>query len=127
VWLEAESDGSVVTARIRFEPGEGASGPRVAEHYLRLSDNLVWEDAVAGPAAEAAEKQVIARPVDGGVRVVLLSADNLHTLESGVLYELHLHRTSTEPASIGFDQSRGPLFAPDAASQGLRVGESLLF
>jgi hypothetical protein len=110
---------------LKYVRGEGASGPRVVELFVRLSKNLTYDDAEPGGAADRAGKDVVVQDKgDGLLRVLAYSSASLSELDTGDLVSLTVHKTGELPASAEI-LTDNPMFAPQAASDGLLVAEPL--
>jgi hypothetical protein len=119
--LHADDDSLVVS----YARGSEVTGPRVVELLIRHSEHLAFDSAVAGDATSAAGKELIVQERDARtLRVLLFSSSNTAALDTGTLATLRMKRTSAAPAHAEILLGQ-PMFAPQAAEQGLRVSDPI--
>ncbi len=119
--LHTDDDALIVS----YARGSEATGPRVVELFIRHSEHLVFDSAVAGDAATAAGKELIVQERDAQtLRVLLFSSSNALSLDTGTLATLRMKRSSAAPAQAEILLGQ-PMFAPQTAEQGLRVSDPI--
>jgi hypothetical protein len=114
------SDDDALVLHVDFASTQSAS-PRVAEIWVAHADGIVFESAEAGDSLTRAEKQLVAQERDGRVRLVVFSAGNTNSIESGTIAELRFRRNGAARARFEI-LSESPIFAPAKANQGLVIG-----
>ena len=121
--LEAQQ----LTIGLNFFLEEGRSAPRMAEIYLKTSDNLKFRSAQAGGAAQAAGKDVIAQPrEDQQVRVTVFSSNNLNNLTNGGLAQLIFEVVPGQGQEGSVEiVPKDAMLAPAGTGEGLELGERL--
>ena len=117
-----------VTVNLDFFVEEGREAPRMAEVYLKMSDNLKFLSAQAGSAAQEASKDVIAQARDGQqVRVTIFSSANLNTLPSGQWATLEFEVSSGDASEATLEiVRRDAMLAPPVTGEGLELGAPLV-
>ena len=117
-----------ISVNLNFALEDGREAPRMAEVYLKMSDNLKFLSAQAGSAAQEASKDVIAQARDGQqVRVTIFSSANLNTLSSGqwAVLEFEVTPSDASEATLEIVQSDAML-APPVSGEGLELGAPLV-
>ena len=117
-----------ISVNLNFVVEEGREAPRMAEVYLKMSDNLKFTQAQAGSAAQEASKDVIAQAREGQqVRVTIFSSANLNTLSSGqwAVLEFEVIPGDASEASVEIIQ-RDAMLAPPVSGEGLELGAPLV-
>ncbi len=117
-----------VTVNLDFFVEDGREAPRMAEVYLKMSDNLKFVSAQAGSAAQEASKDVIAQARDGQqVRVTIFSSANLNTLSSGqwAALEFEVNGSDASEATLEIVR-RDAMLAPPVSGEGLELGAPLV-
>ena len=117
-----------VLVNLLFDLEDGREAPRMAEIYLKMSDNLKFVQAQAGSVAQAASKDVIAQAREGQqVRVTIFSSANLNTLSSGqwAVLEFDVIPSDISEASVEIVQ-RDAMLAPPVSGEGLELGAPLV-
>ncbi len=121
----AGESADLVTVRLDYRRRAEQEGPRAAELFVALSDNLAYDSSEAGAAALAAGKQLVVQDKGGGeLRVLLFGTQSLDRLDSGALLSLDLRRTGAGPATVEV-LDRQPLFAPAESNTGVLLPEPL--
>ena len=120
-WVEAEP--GEVQVHLDYMRAEGQAAPRMAELYLEYSENLTFLEAHAGAAALAANKSVIGQARGTNtVRVLIFSAGNADTFDTGRLASLRFAVSGADPVEVRLLTDR-QLFAPADANAGLVVSD----
>lgn len=117
-----------VSVNLDFFIEEGRDAPRMAEVYLKMSDNLKFLGAQPGSAAREASKDVIAQAQDGQqVRVTIFSSANLNTLSSGqwAVLEFEMNGGDASEATLEIVR-RDAMLAPPVSGEGLELGAPLV-
>jgi len=117
-----------VTVNLDFFVEEGREAPRMAEVYLKMSDNLKFLSAQPGSAAQEASKDVIAQARDGQqVRVTIFSSANLNTLPSGQWATLEFEVSGGDASEATLEiVRRDAMLAPPVSGEGLELGAPLV-
>jgi hypothetical protein len=117
-----------VTVNLDFFVEDGREAPRMAEVYLKMSDNLKFLSAQAGSAAQEAGKDVIAQARDGQqVRVTIFSSANLNTLPSGQWATLEFEVSGGDASEATLEiVRRDAMLAPPVSGEGLELGVPLV-
>lgn len=125
LWLEmAEVDAEHTRVVVRYQRGDNAVGPRVAELRLRHA-NLELKTSQAGEATTSAGKELIVQaPEPELARLIVLSQSSVTPLDTGALAVLEFERSANGPASVEILTDR-PLLAPEEAATGLLVDGAL--
>lgn len=117
-----------ISVNLNFAMEEGRDAPRMAEVYLKMSDNLKFIQAQPGSVAAAANKDVIAQAREAQqVRVTIFSSGNLNTLSSGqwAVLEFEVIPGDASEASVEIVQ-RDAMLAPPVSGEGLELGAPLV-
>ena len=124
LWLEREGD-SGLSLQLST-PSERA--PRVAEIWLRTRNVHELHTQAAGDATTQASKDLIvqSRP-DGLYRIVIMSSNNVNTIQSGTLAHLEFERESDDAVIHAEILTDRPMFAPEESQRGLMVGDAIEF
>jgi hypothetical protein len=118
--------GSVATVDLVYAHAADQPTPRVAEIMIAFDVTaLAWEGSEALAAAELSDKQVVVQDKGGVLRIVIFSAENVTSLDSGPLVRLHFRRLGDTPATLSFADHQ-PTFAPPEANVGVVLGPPLV-
>ncbi len=125
--LFLESAGGARKDEVHIVRTNGATGsePRMIELWLKTTNVVSIVDSQAGPALDAAGKQLMVQAKgDGLYRVLAFSSSNTNTIGPGVLAALNLERASDGPMRVEILTDR-PIFAPQEVQEGLIVGDPI--
>ena len=111
-----------------FRAKDSDSGPRVAEIIVQLSDNVSLVSSSVGEAVKAAGKELVVQELGDRhqVRLVVVAMDNVNELDSGTLATLEFKK-SDELSATARILTDSPIFAPEAANEGLLVSDPITF
>lgn len=100
-------------------------GARVMELFLKFSDNLEYVSANRGSTVDLAEKSFVSQVQDDHrLRVLVYSASNMNTMETGRVFVAKFKKNNDDRASIEITAEK-PIFAPQEANNGLIVSDPL--
>lgn len=124
---EDKTDADKRIADIVFTKPTDAGGPRVAEIYLKYSDGLTYLSSIDGPAIDKAGKTlVVQNPEDGRLRLVIYGADNVNTIDGGILASVIFESDTQNTNTLEILTNR-PVFAPSRVNDGLLVADPVTF
>ena len=111
-----------------FSPANIELGPRVAEIFVKYTDNLRYLASEKGDALEKAAKQLMVQNLeeDNKLRLVILAMDNTNELDTGRLATLKFERSGSGESTVRI-LTDSPIFAPQEANEGLLVSDPLVF
>lgn len=120
--LEKSSE-NAVEFHLNFYKKDSQAGPRLMEAHVRYAENLEFVHAKAGDSLANAGKTLIAQEKDNNlIRLIAFSPNNVETLDSGRIATLRFKKVGQGDAAIEILTDK-PIFAPDAANEGLLVSD----
>ena len=116
-------ENGVISVRVSMNLLPDAVAPRIVELYVEHGADLTLVETLTGAAASAAGKQAVGQARSPTMaRLLIFSAGNVRTIDSGVLAELRFNKQGEGASSIRLVEG-DQVFAPAEANVGLVVSE----
>lgn len=122
IWLEGTPEPNGLVVQAHFSPT--AQAARMADIRIATSEPLTLLGSSEGAALSAADKGIVVRPIEGGVRVIIMSSTNTNPIGRGELFTLRFARPGDGPTTFTLLADE-PILAPAGAEEGLRLGDPL--
>lgn len=124
---DINEDKQTISVLVKYNPSLSQSTPRIMELFLRTSNNMQLMSGTAGEAVEKSGKEFIVQEKESGIiRTVVYAASNTNTIEEGVIGTYVFSYTPDAKRLVAEILTDKPIFAPEAANEGLLICEPLV-